>query len=179
MRFLLGMCNHLQRAAVYLGRYTAVSFSAHILSRGAVVVYWQWESDVFCFSFGHLLSGSTMRIAACGGFLFAPQDGFLFARCFDRQGRYAILLLPTLVYCLETTAYVAICSGLTVVWCSPHAAVFFLLPMANKLRRTDPDTGWHTMLLLMLIYSLLFLADIEKGYQDQAGQAEFPYGVGR
>ena len=55
----------------------------------------------------------------------------------------------------------------------------FLLHIANKLRRTDPDTGWHTMLLLMLIYSLLVLAGIERGYPGQAGQAEFPYGVSR
>ena len=65
-----------------------------------------------------------MRIAACGGFLFAPQD--------------------------------------------------FCCARADKLRRTG-----QTTLLLMLIYSLLFLADIERGYPGQAGQAEFPYGVSR
>ena len=120
MRFLLGMCNHLQRAAVYLGRYTAVSFSAHILSRGAVMVYWQCWYRFSVVHFGHLLSGSTMRIAACGGFLFAPQD-----------------------FCCT--------------WQISSAG----------------------QMLLMLIYSLLFLAGIERGYPGQAGQAEFPYGVGR
>ena len=61
------------------------------------------------------------------------------------------------------------------VWWISFCSAGFLLCMADKLRRT----AGQTTMLLMLIYSLLFLAGIERGYPGQAGQAEFPYGVGR